>query len=60
MLLVNSKGEVFRQLAIEPLQGATPEAKEADLALRRRSGKILNYQDAVAAVEKIDTLPRVR
>jgi len=60
VLLVNSKGEVFRQLAIEPLQGATPEAKEADLARRRRSGKILNYKDAVAAVEKIDTLPRVR
>jgi hypothetical protein len=60
VLLVNSKGEVFRQLAIEPLQGATPEAKEADLARRRRSGKTLHYRDAVAAVEKIDTLPKVR
>jgi hypothetical protein len=60
VLLVNSKGEVFRQLAIEPLQGATPEAKEADLARRRRSGTILNYKDAVAAVERIDTLLRVR
>jgi hypothetical protein len=59
-VLLNASGEVFRQLAIEPLQGATPEAKEADLARRRRSGKILNYKDAVAAVEKIDTLPRVR
>jgi hypothetical protein len=59
VLLINSSGEVFRHGPIVPLQGATPEAKEADLWRHQRQsagGKTLIYRNGVAAVEKIDTL----